>query len=139
MFNDQGNELDNSKLTKLDSVTVKRNPSSDNELANKEYIDDSLDGGKILKLNKTLLQVYLKVSVGKDVCNLTKYKKIQIMDTTLIKAGKTGANLLQKWKIKCNDRNNNGNIHLLVRSTRTISPTSHAGATMRPPIGDSLI
>ena len=30
VFNDQDNEFDNNKLTKLDSVTVNRNPTSDN-------------------------------------------------------------------------------------------------------------
>ena len=35
VFNDQDNEYDNIKLTNLDSVTINRNPSSDNELSNK--------------------------------------------------------------------------------------------------------
>ena len=42
MFNDQDNELDINKLTNLDSVSVNREPSSDNELANKKYVDDSI-------------------------------------------------------------------------------------------------
>ena len=33
------------KLTKIDSVTVNRKPSSDNELANKKYVDDSIGQG----------------------------------------------------------------------------------------------
>ena len=36
VFNDQDNEFDNNKLTNLDSVTVNRNPISDNELSNKK-------------------------------------------------------------------------------------------------------
>ena len=35
VFNDQDNGLDNNKLTNLDSITTNRDPSSDNELANK--------------------------------------------------------------------------------------------------------
>ena len=35
VFNDQDIEFDNTKLTHFNSVTVNRNPSSDNELANK--------------------------------------------------------------------------------------------------------
>ena len=38
VFNDQDNEFDNNKLTKLDSITVNRNPNVNNELANEKYI-----------------------------------------------------------------------------------------------------
>ena len=38
VFNDQDYEFDNNKLTNLDSVTVNRNPSSDNELAKKKML-----------------------------------------------------------------------------------------------------
>ena len=41
--NNQDNDLRNNKLINIDSVTVNRNPSSDNELASKKYIDDELD------------------------------------------------------------------------------------------------
>ena len=136
--NNQDNDFKDHKLLNIDSITVNRNPTSDNEVTNKNYIDDELDKNTVLKFNQTL-QIYLKVSVGNDPYNRTKYIKIQIIDTTLIKAGNTGANLLQKWNIKCNDKNNNGNIHLFVRSTTTDSPTSHVGATIRPPIGDSFM
>ena len=36
VLNDQDNEFDNNKLTNLESITVNRDPSSDNELANKK-------------------------------------------------------------------------------------------------------
>ena len=42
MFKDQDNEFDSNKLNNLDGITVKRNPSSDNELAKKKHIDDEL-------------------------------------------------------------------------------------------------
>ena len=65
VFNDQDNEFDENKLTNLDSITVKRNPSSDNELANKKYIDDELDKNTVLRFNQAIKN-YLKVSVGND-------------------------------------------------------------------------
>ena len=103
VFNDQDNEFDNNKLTNLDSVTVNRNPNLDNELANKKYIDDELDKNTVLRFNQTL-QNYLKVSVGNDTYNLTKYDKIQITDTTEMRYPNIGSDLLQKWNIKCNNK-----------------------------------
>ena len=41
--NNQDNNFHANKLTNLDSVSVNGNPSSDNELANKEYIDNELN------------------------------------------------------------------------------------------------
>ena len=38
VLNDQDNELDNNKFNNLDSVTVKRNPDSDNELSNEKML-----------------------------------------------------------------------------------------------------
>ena len=43
VFFDQDNDIDNNVLTNLDSNTVNRDPSSDNGLAIKKYIDDELD------------------------------------------------------------------------------------------------
>ena len=138
VFNDQDNEFDNNKLTNLDSVIVNRNPNLDNELANKKYIDDELDNNTVLRFNQTL-QNYLKVSVGNNTYNLTKYDRIQITDTTIIKYPNTGGYLLQNWVIKCNDKNNNGKIQNFIKSTKTNSPTGHSGATSLPPIGNSFM
>ena len=77
VFNDQDNEFDNNKFTDLDSVSINRNPSSDNELSNKKYVDDSIGEGTIVRLNKSL-QNYLKVSVGNDIYHLTKYDKYKL-------------------------------------------------------------
>ena len=52
--------------TNLDCVSVNRNLSSDNELAKKKYVVDSLGSGNILQFNQAL-QNYLKVSIGNDV------------------------------------------------------------------------
>ena len=38
--NIQDNEFNDNKLTNLDSVSVNRNPTSDNKVANKKYIHD---------------------------------------------------------------------------------------------------
>ena len=79
----------------MDSITVKRNPSSENELANKKYVDDSLGGGSMLKIIQTP-DDYLKVSVGKDIYNLTNNEKKQIADKTLIKTG-NGVGLMANY------------------------------------------
>ena len=76
VFKDKDNEYDNSKLTSLYSVSVNKNPGSDSELANKKSIDDTIEEGTIVTFNQSLGK-YLKVSVGNDTYNLTKYDKIQ--------------------------------------------------------------
>ena len=113
VYNDQDNEFDNNKLAKLDSVTVKRNPSSNNEVSNKKYVDYSIEEGTLFRFNQTL-QNYLKVFVGNDTYNLTKYNKIRITDTTIIKMEKSGGYLLQNWNINCNDRNGVGKIRSFI-------------------------
>ena len=138
VFNDQDNEFDNNKLTKLDSVTVKRNPNLDNELANKMYIDDELDKNTVLRFNQTL-ENYLKVSVGNDTYNLTKYDKIQFTDITIIIYPNTGGYLLQNWLKKCIDKNNNGKLQNFIKSTKTNSSTGCSGAESLPPIGNSFM
>ena len=50
--NNQDNDLNDNRLSNLDSITVNRNPNSDNELANKKYIDDELDKNTILRFNQ---------------------------------------------------------------------------------------
>ena len=138
MKNNQDNDLNDNKLTNLDSVTVNRNPTSDNELVNKKYIDDEIDKNTNLRFNQTL-QIYLKISVGNDTYNLTKYNKIQLTDTTNIKYPNNGGYLLQNWNIRCNDKNNKGKIQNFLRSTKTNSPTGDSGATSLPPIGYSFM
>ena len=105
--NNQDNDFNDNKLTNIDSITINGNPISDNELSNKKYIDDELEKNTILRFNQTL-ENYLKVSVGNDTYNLTKFNKIQITHTTNIQFPNVGRYLLQNWFIKCNDKNNNG-------------------------------
>ena len=130
-------KFDNKKLTLLDSVTVDRNPSSDNELVNKK-INDGLDKTTILRFNQKL-EKYPKVPVGKGTYNLTKYDKIQITDTTIIKNANTGIYLLQIWVIKCNDKNFNCETQNFMKSRKTSIPTRYSGTESSPPIGNSFV
>ena len=136
--NNQDNDLNDNKLTNLDSIQVNRNPISDNELANKKYIDDELDKNTIVRFSQTLTD-YLKVSVGNDIYHLTKYGKIYITDLTEMGAPNSGLYILQKWRIVCKDKNNNAKINNFIKSTKTQSPTENSGATELPPIGNSFM
>ena len=136
--NNQDINFNDNKLINLDSVIVNRNPTSDNELSNKKYVDFSIGEGTILRFNQTL-ENYLKVSVGNDTYNLTKYNKIQIIDTTEIKYPNIGSDLLRKWNIKCNTKNNVSKIGDFLKSTKTNSPTGYSGAMSLPPIGNSFM
>ena len=141
MFNHQDNEFENNKLNNIDSITTNRDPSSDNELANKKYIDDSIGEGTLLRFNQTL-ENYLKVSVGNETYNLTKYDKIQLTEKTINKYPNTGSYLLQNWVMKCNDKNNNGKIQNFINSTKTNSPTGYSGysgATSLAPISKNFM
>ena len=48
--NIQDKNFNDNKLTNLDSITINRNPSSDNEASNKKYIDDELDKNTVVRL-----------------------------------------------------------------------------------------
>ena len=54
VFNDQDNEFDNIRFTTFDGVTVNRNPTTDNEVSKKTYVDGSLGEGTIPRFNKAL-------------------------------------------------------------------------------------
>ena len=138
--NNQDNDFNDNKLTNLDSVKINRNPTLDNEVANKKYVDDSIGGGNnnVLKFDQSE-DNYLKVSVGNNTYNLTKYDKIQLTDITVIRVGNSGALVLPLWKITCNNKHNNGNIASFIRSTKPNSPTSDSGATSLPPIGNAFM
>ena len=84
VLNDRYNEGDYIKFTNLNSNTFRRDPSTDEKLANKNYVDGSLGGVKILKFNQSE-DNYLKISVGNDTYNLSKYDKKQVTDTTIVK------------------------------------------------------
>ena len=81
--NNQDDDLNDNKLTNLDSVSVNRDPSSDNQLVGKKHLDDELDKNTILRFNQTL-ENYLKVSVGNDTYKFTENDKIPITEITFI-------------------------------------------------------
>ena len=137
VFNDQDNEFDKNKVTNLDFITVIRNPNLDNELSNKKYVDDSVEG-TILRFNQAL-ENYFKVSVGNNTYNLNIYDKIQTADITKMKFLNIGSDLLQKWNMKCNIKINQSRITDFIKSTETNSPTDHSGATSLSPIGNSFM
>ena len=87
--NNQDNDLNDNKITNLDCITVNRNPTSDNEVLKKKYIDDESDKNTIVRFNQTL-QISLKVSVGNDTYTLNKHNKIQLTDTTIVKHPNSG-------------------------------------------------
>ena len=136
--NNQDNNFNDNKLTNINSIQVNRDPILDNELSTKNYIDDELKKNTIVRFNQTL-QNYLKVSVGDTIYNLTKYNKIQIIDKTDIRFPNVGSDLLQKWNIKCNNKNNQSISSDFLKSTKTTSPTNDSGATILPPIGNSYM
>ena len=92
----------------------------------------------LVRFNQTL-QIFLKVSVGNDTYNLSKYNKISITDISEIELSNSGDALLQKWKIYCNNKNNQSKINDFIKSTKTNSPSSYSGATNLPPIGSSFM
>ena len=49
---------------------------------------------------------------------------------------KIGSDLLQKWNIICNNKNNQFRTTDFIKSTKTNSPTRNSGATSLPPIGE---
>ena len=126
LYIDQDKEFDNIKLANSDSVSVKRDPNADKELA-KKCIDDSLAAGTIVRSNQTQ-ENCLKLSVGNDIYHPTTCDKIQITVTTIIKYPYAGGYLLQDWVINCNDKINNGKIQNFIKSTETNSPIGFSGA-----------
>ena len=51
----------------------------------------------------------------------------------------SGIELLQNWKIHCNNRNNEGSSFDFIKSTKTNSPTGQSGRTSLPPIGNAYM
>ena len=92
----------------------------------------------MVRFNQTL-QKYLKASVGNDIYNVTKYDKIQLTDITNIIYPSSGGYLLQKWNIKCNDKNNDGKIQNFIRSSNQLTPSPDTGSNTLLPIGKKYL
>ena len=136
--NNQDNDFNDNKLTNINSITINNNPTDDNHVCNKKYIDDEIDKYTIVRFNQTLTN-YLKISVGNDIYHLTKYNKYYLTDITSMISPNSGSYLLQRWLIECKDKNNNGKISNFIKSTRTGSPTGDSGADSLPPIGRAFM
>ena len=152
--NNQDNDFGDYNLTNINSITLNKEAENDNEVITKAYVDQfhqetertrrdlGIDfyneSSTILRFNQTLKN-YLKISVGNDTYNLTKYDKIQITDTTEIKYPNIGSNLFQMWYIKCNNKNDVSKVGDFIKSTKTNPPTPDTGANSLPPIGNSFM
>ena len=134
----QDNDFNDIKLINLDSITVNRNPTSDNELSTKKNVDDELYKNTIVRFSQTLRN-YPKVSAGNDTYNLSRYDKIQLTDVTEIRYPNIRITLLPKWKLKNLYEINGAKLGDFLKTTSTNSPTSHSGATSLPPIGNSFM
>ena len=152
LHRDEKLNLDEQDSILLDSVLIP--PDAIIEIHTKSYVDSLHEGNErsrrdlgldfydesstLVRFNQTL-QIYLKVSVGNDTYNLTKYNKLSITDITEIIFPNSGTALLQKWKIYCNNKNNQSRITDFIKSTKTNSPTGFSGAESLPPIGNSFM
>ena len=136
--NNQDNNFNDKKLTNINSITINNNPSDNNHVCNKKYVDDELDKNTLVRFNQTLTN-YLKVSVGNDIYHLTKYNKYYLTDITKMIAPNSGLYLMPRWIIECKDRNGNGKVNNFIKSTISASPTGFSGAESLPPIGRAFM
>ena len=103
MKNNQDIIFNDYRITNLVSFTVKTDLISDDEFANKNFVDDSIGDDDFLRFNENLKN-NLKVPVGNDVYSFTKCDKRSIRGTTIIVYPNTCGNLVQNWRVKCNDK-----------------------------------
>ena len=136
--NNQDNDFNDNKLTNINSISIKNDPTHNDHVSNKKYVDVELDKNSIVRFNQTL-QRYLKVSVGNDTYNLTKYDEIQLTDVTEIRYPNIGITLLPKWKIKNLNKLNGAKLGNFLKSTITNSTTSDSGAISIPPKGSAFM
>ena len=61
--NNQDNDLNDNKLTNINSITINNDPTDDNHVTNKKYNDDQLDKDTIVRLNDDSNDRYIKVNV----------------------------------------------------------------------------
>ena len=137
--NNQDNDFNDNKLTNINSIMINKNPTNNNHVTNKKYIDDALDKSTIVRLNDNSNDRYLQVRINNTSYNLQIYNKTQIIDTTKIIFPNTGHDLLQNWKIVVNNKNGEGTPFEFIKSTKTSSPTPQSGASTLSPIGNSFM
>ena len=137
--NNQDNNFNDNKLTNINSITINNDPSDNNHVTNKRYVDNQLDKKTIVRLNDNTNDEYLQISVINNLYNLQIYNKINLVDATKIIFPKNGNDLLQNWRIITNNRFNTGRPEDFIMSTRTNSPTAQSGAELIPPIGNAFM
>ena len=137
--NNQDIDFNDNKLTNINSITIINNPTDNNHVTNKKYVDNQIDKNTIVRLNDDSNDRYLQVRINNTAYNLQIINKILLADTTIIKFPNNGDSQLPKWRILCNERNNNANIQKFIRSTKTSSPTINSGAIVSPPIGNAFM
>ena len=116
--NIQDKYFNDNKLTNINSITINNNPTDDNHVSNKKNIDDELDKNTIVRLNDDSNDRYLQVHINITAYNLQIYNKTQIIDTTKLFFPNTGTDLLQNWKIICNNRLGEGSPSDFLKSTK---------------------
>ena len=97
--NNQYNDFNSNKLTNLNSISINNNPTDNNHVSNKKYVDDELDKDTLVRLNDDSNDRYLKVNIKNSTYNLQIYKKILLTDTTIMKNLNNGGYLLPNWRI----------------------------------------
>ena len=127
----QNNDFNDNKLTNINSITIKNNPTDDNHVSNTKYVDEELNKNTKDRFNQTL-QNYLKTSVGNDMYTLTKYDERNITDITEIRNPNTGQMLLQKWILKFLNKSYSAKINTFLKSTTNTSPTAESAASTLP-------
>ena len=95
----QDKNFKNNKLTKINSITINKNPTDYNHVSNKKYVDDQLDKDSIVRLNDDSNDRYLKVNINNTTYNMQIYNKLLLTDTTIIKFPNNGDSLLLNWRI----------------------------------------
>ena len=137
--NNQDNILNNNTLTNINSITINNTPTDDNHVSNKKHVDDELDKNTIVRINDDSIDRYLQVRIINTAYNLQIYNKTQTKDTTKLIFSNTGNDLVQNWKIICNNRLGEGRPSDFIKSTKSSSPTGVSGSTSIPLIGNCFM
>ena len=137
--NNQNNDFNDNIILNVASIQINNNPTNDDHAVNKKFIDDEIDTNTIVRLNDNSHDHYLQVRVNTLPYNLQIYNKTQIIDNTKMIFPNTGYDLLQNWKIVCNNRHGEGKPSDFIKSTKTNSPTGDSGASSLPPIGSCFM
>ena len=131
VFNDQDNEFHNNELTNLVSITVKK---SELQIMKSQKM-------LMMKWTKTLspdlierLKIMVKLTLVKVFKTLKKKRKFR--NSTNLKIGNPGNDLLQQLNMKCSDKTSSGKLSKLIRASKTNTPTRNTGSTSTHPIGD---